>query len=317
MFWPDQVFVSDLHLLAMQPLEPYVSDLHLLASAWEIPPPMLFLRLGGLPALPVPLKSRILTYLPAQPCTTWLRELHLRVQHQILRDPCHLRQPTLIFFNELRTEATLSAYRTPGQNDGVRALLAHKLCCQIIDGVGYGVGPCHNLRLLRLVGQGPWERYTTLQFVRIIMEQAIGFLLELAGRFPIRNAKPFLYELMRVNSAWASEGFGHHGTVWSAPPSWDGMNLCTATPPLGLHGWAPSPWTVWIDKMYAEPEPRGVPGYEGCSRCRLIGACEFQTLGQPSPCGEPCEACMSNLVIPGPRFCHDGECACAFHVPLM
>ena len=86
---------------------------------------------------------------------------------------------TLTFSNALRADARLSVMhavsRTHRMNEALRASLARELCCQIVDEIGIDAfsNRRQKIRLLRLLGQGPWRPDTDEQCICVVMEKAL------------------------------------------------------------------------------------------------------------------------------------------------
>jgi hypothetical protein len=256
--------------------------------AMEIPLERLFLPSGCIAELTPEIVSRMLTYLPGIHGSTFTNTAGAAVplRRAVLNGegPWHLEP--LSFFLLLRREGSIA-----GRLD--LDLAATGLCRQIVGIIGIDSHEC--IRLVRLVGQGPWGLDVNSRRIRLVMEGAFIMLLRLATFLEEHDCKAFLADLTRVNSAWYEAG--GEGVI-----SETGEQLMIARSyDQGLHGWNPARWQDLIDGMdEARNSSLTVRNLSGHN----TGRCAFQA------CVDPCERCLFGRKN---ALRHKGECVCVFH----
>ena len=109
-----------------------------------------------------------------------------------------------------------------------RVALAWGLRTQIMHCIG--IDSFSNLRLVRLVGEGPWERSASTCYIRKIMEDAFDSLLAASTGFSGLALTAFLTDLARLNRAWSRMG-------WHVS---------------GVHGWDGRYWKMQIYQVYED-----------------------------------------------------------------
>ena len=281
----------------------------------EIPFETLLGRANCLPFRNKDTNYRILAYLPRVYSVTFTNcgrtAASLRCLGVLMDQPVNVihrakgPRSTLDLYFDLR-QATTAVWSFPPIRyslpyDICCAKLAHGICRQILSIIG--ISSDSNVRLLRLLGEGPWKEDSNTIVLRDVMQIAFNVLLGVASCLPDREREGFLRDLSCVNGAWSSND-----------PTQD-----------GLHDWQSLYWQSRIrfcrklpSQTYTMIDISSDVFGEWLLRFLRLnlhgeGTCEFRREdGTRAACGAPCKLCFC-----GRHTIRRHICSCSFHIDQM
>ena len=168
------------------------------ASSKEIPVETLIERAGCLPLAAEGINVRILEYLPRVHTVTFTnygRGAACLRRLGVLMDPpiegvsrgMSPRSTLALYFDLRRATWWGLPFRGALPYQVCCAKLAHGICRQILSIIGIGSGG--NVRLLRLLGEGPWQHDSNTRVLHDVMQVAFNVLLGVESCLPGHERK--------------------------------------------------------------------------------------------------------------------------------